>query len=195
MFSLRLLPRSMEQPKFSLLLPSTPSIKQQKHFRFLYSSCGNMKCVNVQYPLEPPGHVGCGIHKYMPYEQVLSWVEISLLNSKMGQFIHIGDISVYLFYPFLSIFFTKFFGPLTFGDALPGGAAVLAMITYGSNTRPCWEKICSELPVTHFSSFSSSFQFTAADYVVGEKFNAMPNSNSLHPFMSLLFGFKREANK
>lgn len=79
--------------------------------------------------------------------------------------------------------------------ALPGGAAVLAIITYGSNTRPCWEKICSELPVTHFSSFSSSFQFTAADYVVGEKFNAMPNSNSLHPFMSLLFGFKREANK
>lgn len=90
----------------------------------------------------------------------------------------------------------KGFAPHTIIFALPGGAAVLAMITHGSNTRPCWEKICSELPVTHFSSFSSSFQFTAAVCVVGEKFNAMPNSNafihSCHCFSDLR---ERQINK
>lgn len=51
------------------------------------------------------------IHKKMSSESPL----------KMGQFIYMCDISVYLFrlvYPFLSLFFTKFFGPLTFGEVL-----------------------------------------------------------------------------
>lgn len=108
--------------------------------------------------------------------------------------------------PFLSLFFfTEFFGPLTFGEALhhthhhfgpTGGAAVLAMITHGSNARPCWEKICSELQSRTFVILQHpSFQFAAAENVVGEKFNAAAHGDAFMRSCPPLFGFRRGAKK
>lgn len=116
MFSyLRLLPRSMEQPKFSLLLPSTPSIKQQKHFRFLYSSCGNMKC-----KISTRASRSCGL--WDPQIHAL-WTS-PFLSGNLSVKLKNGTVYTYGWHfslSFLSIFipfFTKFFGPLTFGDVL-----------------------------------------------------------------------------
>lgn len=149
------------------------------------------------------GHVGCGIHKYMPYEQVLYWVKISLLNSEMGQFIHMGDISVYLFYPFLALF--------------------------SQNSLAHWhlERFCT---THHHFCPTRGRRSTCHDYIrfkyktlLGEnllrasshtflilqqflpiyscwlcswwEIQCDAKQQCLHPFMSLLFGFKREANK